>query len=257
VLARLEHENIEVVREAARALGPIGDPSAVAPLLDLIHKTRNPAIALAAAESLGRLGDLSAVYEILPRMRTAATPMARRAFAASVGDLLGERDDFYRILIEEEQSHGAGMAPLFQRMRADWRRLDAVGGNPALSQEILRQIAELDARYEAREVHAAATIAFQIAIRLAERCHGVRHTGDSYAFLESLNKADPRFAAAVWYLAVLDGVFQRSTTSAALGAARDVVEIQLAIYILSSWSHQFARGRTTRDKREGTRVRGG
>lgn len=257
VLARLEHENIEVVREAARALGPIGDPAAVAPLLDLLHKTRNPAIALAAAESLGRLGDLSAVYEILPRMRAAATPMARRAFAASVGDLLGERDEFYRILSEEEQSHGVGMSPLFHRMRADWRRLDAAGDSLALSEETPRLIAELDARYEARDVRAAATSAFQIAIRLAERCHGVRHTGDSYAFLETLNKTDPRFAAAVWYLAVLDGVFQRSTTSAALGAARDVVEIQLAIYILSSWSHQLTRGRATHDKREGTRVRGG
>ena len=44
---------------------------------------------------------------------------------------------------------------------------------------------------------------------------------------------------------MLDGVFQRATTSVSLGAARDVVEIQLAIYILASWSHHLARGKPT------------
>ena len=235
VLARLNDENLEVVREAAHTLGAIGDPAAVAPLLDLLHKTRHEAIAMAAAEALGHLNDLSAIYEILPRMRTTASLMARRTFAVATGDLLGERDGFYRILTVEEQSHGAGITPLIQRLRADMRRLDATTSAPSdLQAEQL--IDSFDREYEARDIRAAAATAFRLATILAKRRHGVHNTGDTYAFLAALKQADPRFAAGVWYLAVLDGAFQRTTSSASLGVARELVEIQLAVYILSSWS---------------------
>ena len=235
VLARLNDENLEVVREAAHTLGAIGDPAAVAPLLDLLHKTRHEAIAMAAAEALGHLNDLSAIYEILPRMRTTASLMARRTFAVATGDLLGERDGFYRILTVEEQSHGAGITPLIQRLRADMRRLDATTSAPSdLQAEQL--IDSFDREYEARDIRAAAATAFRLATILAQRRHGVHNIGDTYAFLAALKQADPRFAAGVWYLAVLDGAFQRTTSSASLGVARELVEIQLAVYILSSWS---------------------
>lgn len=235
VLARLADENIEVVREAARTLGTIGDPEAVSPLLDLLHKTRHEGIAMAAAEALGRLNDLSAVYEIFPRMRTTANSMARRTFAVATGDLLGDPDGFYRILTEEEQSHGAGITPLLQRLQADLRRKPLPAGNlPNAQGESL--IADLDRQYEARDIRACAATTFRLASLLAERRLGLRHTGDAYAFLGALNKADPHFAVGVWYLAVLDGAFQRTSTSASLGAARELVEIQLAVYVLASWS---------------------
>jgi len=235
VLARLSSGNLEVVREAARTLGSIGDMEAVSPLLDLLHKTRHEAIAMAAAESLGRLNDLSAVYEILPRMRTTPSLMARRTFAVATGDLLGDPDGFYRILTQEDQSHGAGISPLIQRLRANMHRLETTPGDPS-EKQAEQLIADFDHQYETRNFRAAAATAFRLATILAERRHGVKNTGDIYTFLAALNKNDVRFAVGVWYLAVLDGAFERETASAALGAARELVEIQLAVYILASWS---------------------
>ena len=240
VLPRLHDENLEVVREAARTLGAFGDKQAVPLLLDLLHKTRHEAVAMAAADALGRLDDLSAVYEILPRMRTTGNLMARQAFAAATGDLLGDPDGFYRILTLEDQSHGAGITPLIQRLRADLRRLESPD-NPALKQQTDHWITELDRQYEARDIRGAAATAFRLATVLAEYRHGLRNTGDAFAFLAALNKADPRFAVGVWYFAVLDGHFHRPATSASLDAARELVEVQLAVYILASWSKGLRR----------------
>ena len=251
LLPLLRHENLEVVREAARALGATGDPAAVHPLLDLLHRTRHDAVAVAAAEALGRLGDPAAVYQILPRMRAAANPMARRAFAASAGDLLGEPDGFYRILTEEEAAHGTGVGPLIARLRYDLRAAQlpflrrtvaaVLPSASAASRANDALVAEIDSRYEARDVPACAAAAFRLGIVLAERRTGVRYDGNAFAFLAHLNHADPRFAVAAWYLAVLNGAFRRPGSSPALDAARELVEVQLAIYILASWSRDPAR----------------
>lgn len=237
VLARLHDDNTEVIREAARTLGTIGDPAAVQPLLDILHTTRNDAIALAASEALGRLGDVSAVYEILPRMRQAASPMIRRALAASIGDLLGAPDGFYRILTEEEHSHGAGITPLLKRLGTDLRRATP----PARRAEVEERVQALDHDYEAHDLHACAASAYRLADVLAMCRHGVSDTGNPHVFLEALNQRDARFAVGAWYLAVLNGAFQRPESSLALRAAREIEEVQLAIYILVSWSWELDR----------------
>jgi len=237
VLARLRDENIEAVREAARTLGAVGDPAAAPALSDLLHTTRNDAIALAASEALGRLGDVTAVYEILPRMRQAANPLMRRALAASIGDLLGEPDGFYRILTEEEHSHGAGITPLIKRLAADLRRR----ATPDQRAKTDAAVAALDRHYEARDLRPCVTAAYQLTGMLARRRHGVVDTGNARLFLAELNERDARFAVGAWYLAVLNGAFQRPDASLALGAVRELEEVQLAIYILGSWSRELGR----------------
>ena len=190
---------------------------------------------MAAAEALGRLNDLRAVYEILPRMRTTPSAMARRTFAAATGDLLGDPDGFYRILTQEDQSHGAGIMPLIQRLRADMHRLVATASDPS-ERQAEQLISDFDRQFETRDIRTAAATAFRLATILAERRHAVRNPGDIYAFLAALKKSDPRFAVGVWYLAVLDGAFERETNTLSLSAARELVEIQLAVYILASWA---------------------
>ena len=69
----------------------------------------------------------------------------------------------------------------------------------------------------------------------------MHHAGDAYAFLAALSKIDPRFAVGVWYLAVLDGAFQRTSSRTSLRVASELVEIQLAVYILASWSKDLRR----------------
>ncbi len=231
ILPRLQDENIEVAREAARTLGVIGDQTAVPPLLELLHKTRHESIAMAAAEALGHRNDLSAVYEILPRMRTTTNPMARRAFAMAAGDLLGAPDGFYCILTEEDQSHGAGITPLIDRLRANLQPSQPDGTSQALE-----ALQALDRQYEARDIRGAAASAYRLATLLGTSRHHLPDQRDVHALLAAAQQADPRFAAGLWYLAVLDGAFARTGTSASLTAAREWIEIQLAVYILASWA---------------------
>jgi MFS family permease len=240
-LARLNDENLEVVREAARTLGALEDKSASPALLDLLLKTRHDAIAMAAAESLGRLGELSAVYQIMPRMRTSASPMVRRAFAAASGDLLGDPDGFYRILTQEEQSHSAGITALIHRIRSEIRHMRTPDGDRQRT-TVEDHITSLEHQYENRDFRSCASTAFRLAVLFAELRYDIRYTGDIRVFLAKIEKFDPKFAVGVWYLAVLDGVFQRiPNSSAALAEVRELVEVQLAIYILASWAHNINR----------------
>jgi MFS family permease len=230
------HENIELVREAARTLGVTHDPRAIPPLLDLLHTTRHDPVAVAAAEALGRLGDVTAVYGILPRMRTTQHPVLRRAFAVSAGDLMGAPDCFYRVLTQEDQSHGSGVADLLRALRATVQRIDESEGYP-FGDSLDRMISDLDAAYEHRDLRASAQVAFQLASLLANLRYGVTlANGNTFAFLSELEARDMRFAAGAWYVAILDGAFDRAQTSATLNPVRELVEIQLAIFILSSWS---------------------
>jgi HEAT repeat protein len=241
VLARLNDENLEIVREAARTLGALGDKSAAPALLDLLLKTRHDAIAMAAAESLGHLGELSAVYQIMPRMRNTASPMARRAFAAASGDLLGDPDGFYRILTQEEQSHSAGITALIHRIRSEIRHVRTPAGD-RLRTTVEDHVTSLEHQYENRDFRSCAATSFRLAVLFAELRYDIRYTGDIRVFLGKIDKFDPQFAVGVWYLAVLDGVFQRiPNSSAALGEVRELVEVQLAIYILASWAYNINR----------------
>jgi MFS family permease len=232
----LHHENVELVRETARTLGAAHDERAIDPLMDLLHTTRHNPVAMAAAEALGRLGDVTAVYGILPRMRTTPHPVLRRAFAVSAGDLMGAPDRFYRVLTLEDESHGSGVADLLHSLRTTIQRIDESEGYP-FGDSLDRLIVELDTAYDRRDLRACARIAFRLASLLASLRYGVQPAGDNtFAFLANLETLDTRFAAGAWYLAILDGAFDRAQTSATLNAVRELIEIQLAIFVLSSWS---------------------
>ena len=240
LVALLSNENVEVAREAARTLGMTRDVRAIPPLLDLLHATRHDAVALAAAEALGKLGDVTAVYGILPRMRTTPHPVFRRAFAVSAGDLMGAPDLFYRVLTREDQSHGSGVADLLDRLRSAIQQIDEAECRPADGLTD-RLIEALDASYEARDLRACAHAAFKLAVLLADLRYGVTPGTDStFAFLSRLEAIDPRFAAGAWYAAILDGAFNQGRASLTLAAAREWIEIQLVIFILSSWSEAIA-----------------
>ena len=233
ILSRLQDENLEIVREAARTLGSTGANEAVQPLLDLLQTTRHESIAMAAAEALARLHNIAAIYAILPHMRTTNSLVARRTFAFAAGDLLGEPDGFYRTLTVEDQSHGAGITPLIQRLCTNWRRVEA--GDPTThAQQAAALIGALDRHYEAREKRAAASTALRIALLFSEHCCNVSNTGDIHEFLTVLREMDPRIAAGVWYLALLDGSIQMPSQTPSVPEP-ELVEIQLAIYMLSCW----------------------
>lgn len=241
ILPRLHDENIEVAREAARTLGVLADPAAIPPLLNLLQTTHHEPVAMAAAEALGHYNDTAAVYEIIPRMRTATTPMARRSFAMAAGDLLGQPDGFYRILTEEDLSHSAGIAPLLERMRTRLQAEAATTGTDHVPQA-LAELQQLTLQYDARNLLAAAATTYRLARLLGATRHHLPEPPDLNTLLTAAQKTDPRFAAGLWYLTTLNDAFERPQARVALTAARECIELQLAIYILASWAGCIPQG---------------
>ncbi len=74
---------------AAEALGRLGDPAAVEPLLVALADTE-PQVQYAAAEALGRLGDARAVKPLIAGL-SELSPLAQCAAAAALGELGDKR----------------------------------------------------------------------------------------------------------------------------------------------------------------------
>ncbi len=231
----LAHANLEVVREAARLLGLTPDPAARTALIDLLHATRHDPVALAAAAALGRQGDVLAVYEIIPRMRASRSNAAEKAFAVAAGDLLGTPGGFYEMLTKEEQTHNSALSGLVGRLTASSQRLDADRNSRFLA-EMGQALAGIEDRYEARDLPACAAAVLRIARLFAQHRYQLAEDLELFRFLPELEQRDPRFAAGAWFISLLHGAFARADAPPALRPVRSLVEIQLAVYILSSWA---------------------
>ncbi len=237
--ALLAHADTEIVREAVHTLGTIGDARAVGPLVEVLHRSRSDGLIVTTAEALGRLGDVSAIYVILPRLRTTRSPFLRRALAVACSDLLGSADGFYRVLLREEAAHGSGVAPLLHQTHQALRRTRR--NHPPEQLAVMhRYLKEFDPLYEQRAIGACAHSCFRLAELLAELRLGICNPGSVPQFLTALDARDPHFTVGVWFLAILDGAFARSDASTSLAPAQDLLEIQLAIYLIASWAHELA-----------------
>ena len=65
LVARLRDEDVDVCIDAAAALGRLGDPSAVAPLVESLRKDPDGEVHAAVAEALGRIGGDEAVEALV------------------------------------------------------------------------------------------------------------------------------------------------------------------------------------------------
>jgi MFS family permease len=236
----LAHPNIEAVREAARVLGWTPDPAARDALLNALHTTRIESIALATAAALGRQGDVTAVYAIIPRMRATANDAAEKAFAVAAGDLLGEPDGFYKMLTREEQTHSSALSELVRSLTASSARLGADTHGRFLS-EMERALAGIEDHYEARKLQSCADTALRIARLFAQNRYPIAEDLTVFRFLAELERHDPRFAAGAWFIALLTGAFARADAPPAMRPVRSLVEIQLAVYVISAWADDLFR----------------
>ncbi len=258
LLRFLADSDRELVRESARALGATGDPRAVVPLLALLRRTTDDTVAEASSDALAHLGDIAAIFEILPRLRRTANPVLRRSLAVAVGNLLGRRDEFYRLLATEEQSEGAAFEDLFRSLRTRIRRLAANRGAPPAAAEdpapdgvrprprragretaaeaILERVGKLDEWVESGDCMAAAHEALRLARALAALAAGRLGKDPSEAFADVLVWQDQRYAVGYWFLSLL---------ACEDGSARDAAEIPdrlqilLAVYVLDGWARRM------------------
>ena len=240
VRPRLTHPNIEVVREAARVLGWTPHPTARDGLIELLHITPTESIALAAAAAVGRQGDVTAVYEIIPRMRATANVATEKAFAVAAGDLLGVPDGFYKMLTQEEQTHNSALSDLIRRLTSNSARLESDKHSLFLS-EMGIALAGIEGHYEARNLTSCAETAMHITRLFAQHHYQIAADLTIFQFLPELERRDPRFAAGAWFIAVLTGAFARVDAAPAMRPVRSLVEIQLAVYVLSAWADALFR----------------
>jgi hypothetical protein len=227
LVRRLADPDRETRTEAARTLGAIGDPRAAPVLMELLGGTDDPKILSASSEALARLGEIAAIYEILPRLKETRNPVLRRSLAVAVGDLLGERDGFYRVLTREQKSRGVEVERLMRDLRrrigaATRKRMAGPGGILA------GKTRELEDAYEEEDYRLCSEILFDLAIGLAALRWGIRYGGDGKAFVNDIVWRDLRFGVGVWYLDLL----RHGWEEADLGA-RDAVDVLLGIYFLA------------------------
>ena len=95
---------------AALALGELGGRQATAALMAFLAEEIEPVEFASAATALGLLGEPAALDPILSRMHAAQQPVFRRQLAVALGDLLGPRHTFYTYLDEETRVRGRRVA---------------------------------------------------------------------------------------------------------------------------------------------------
>lgn len=236
LLRFLAESDRELVRESARALGATGDPRAVMPLISLLRRTTDDTVAEASSDALAHLGDIAAIFEILPRLRRTANPVLRRSLAVAIGNLLGKRDEFYRLLSVEEQSEGAAFEELFRSLRARIRKL-GTGNEDSRRQTLLTaRVGKLEALIENGAYAPAALEALRLARTLAAQVGQQRRRRPNEAFVDVLVWQDQRYAVGYWFLSLLACEDGSSPNAAEIP---DRLQMLLAAYVLDEWARRI------------------
>jgi HEAT repeat protein len=197
LLEQLSGGERETILESVRALGAIGDRRAIPAILELMRETRDRRLLAAGGESLAALGELSAAWQLIPQMRETVNPTLKRALALALGDLLGERERFYELLIAEREAPGAGatkgLARLLRRVRKNF---------PKANRQV-ETIDELEAACLAEDWSRAASLLLDLGLHLIQFKHHLHLTLDPEQAMQNLMEQDRQAAIAVWFLKIL------------------------------------------------------
>jgi HEAT repeat protein/MFS family permease len=217
----LADDDIHVRAAAARALGELGDRRAVAALKELIQREGSQLVLANAVEALGEIGARADMWEIMPLLKDVKNPILKRQTALAVGNLLGGRDEFYRILSVENRDPGREVERLIKRLR---RRLPRGRESAELAEAFARFLDAYNRRDCRRCVRELGEAAYLIA-RDAYDFQGPRDV-----LLEVAVLRDDRFAAGLWFLHVLETGEMPLTIDDAL----------LALYLMASGTYADA-----------------
>jgi MFS family permease len=229
LIRKLNDGDRETVTETARALGDIGDGRARGPLLKILESSRDAKVVSASSEALARLGEMAALYEIIPRMKAATNPVLKRSLAIAVADLLGERGEFYPVMVREQRDPGSEVERLLGRIRD---RLDEYSGaGLEASRRALRdKTMVVGDHLLAGRMKESVDGLFELAVGLAALRYGIRFGSDAEAFVEAMIWNDMRFGLAIWCIELLRD--SRVSAGDAL-AVPDRTGILLGVYLLS------------------------
>jgi MFS family permease len=223
LLAQLRCGEREVLLESVRALGAIGQRRAIPGILDLIRDTRDQKLLSVCGDALAALGELSVAWQIIPQLRETVSPTLKQALALALGDLLGEKERFYELLVVDRDAAGAGAAKALARLLRRVRRLF-----PKASRQI-ETIPEVEEAYMDCEWARAASLLLHLGLHLVQFKHRLHLTLDPEQAMQNLMELDRQAAIVVWYLKILNEPWWANGLD-----LRDGTDVLLGIHIVSA-----------------------
>ncbi|MFZ4775438.1 MAG: MFS transporter [Terrimicrobiaceae bacterium] len=223
LMRQLSAPDRDTVIESVRALGAIGDRRAIPDLLDLIRNTRDNKLVAVSGEALAALGELSAVYQIIPQIRELENRTVKQALSLAVGDLLGEKERFYKLLLLEKETYGTGAAKALNRLSRFVKKYF-----PKATRQI-ESIEVLENAYLDREVPKCAETLLHLGLHLIQFIHRMPLTLNPSQAMHNLIEQDRQAALGIWYLKILNEEWIASG-----GDTRNSTDILLGIHLVGS-----------------------
>jgi len=194
LMAHLEDTDRHVRGAAARALGEMGSPKAIPALKALIRRETKPQVIANAVEALGELGSAADMWEVLPYLSVVENPILKRQMAFAVGNLLGRRYEFYRIISAETRRRGREVKKLTAQLLKHL-------GKDRESEELRQHLRNCGAAYLAGEARQCISVLSDIGYVIARDVYGFE--GPREMLMEVAVLRDARFAAGLWFLHML------------------------------------------------------
>lgn len=194
LVACLDDEDRHVRAAAARALGEMRSPKAVAALKELIRRERLPQVVANAVEALGEIGASGDLWEILAYLSEIKNPILKRQMALAVGNLLGERDEFYHLLANEARYRGRETGRLVAK-------LSDVLGRERTSGDLSALLGRCMSSYDEGDPSACVDLLWESGHTIARDLYGFE--GPREMLLEVAVLRDVRFAAGLWFIHML------------------------------------------------------
>ncbi|NUP98888.1 MAG: MFS transporter [Armatimonadetes bacterium] len=166
----LDDERPTVRKSVVLALGAIGDAEAFEALEDLLEREREPVVFLATTEALSRIGGKRALHRLRQLLRKSSAGVQRRQLANSIGNLLGEPDDFYRLLQADAMRQEEMVAQFLRRSRRRLlqRRLVKGEDRQLVQEQLDLGLKQFERRGYSELVYAARQIASRAVRAVAE-----------------------------------------------------------------------------------------
>ncbi len=223
LIRQLDSPDREVVVESVRALGVLRDRRAILGILDLIKETRDPKLLAVCGDALAQLGELSAVYQIIPQMRETESRTLKQALSLALGDILGEREVFYQLLIQDRESRGVGASKALSRLSRSVKK------HFPQAHPQLESIERLEASYEAVDLPRCSSLLLHLGLHLIQFIHCLQLTLDPDQAMLNLMERDRQAGITIWFLKILNEPWMIQGRD-----SRDSSDILLGIHILTS-----------------------
>lgn len=228
LVERLRDGDRETRTECVRALGAIGDRRATEALLAVLEDDEDGKVVSAAADALAKLGELRAATMIVTRLKDAANPLRRRALAGSLADLLGEPDEFYKILSREKEDPGSEYERLVRALSKTISPYSRVGDTMPVYLAVQEEIMRLTPSYAGGEYSQCLRALVEVAAGIHAVATATPRTDDLSRLTGRISAIAPVAGAALSCLLHL-----RDRRAASGQGEPEATEALLATYLLS------------------------